>query len=103
MSNKNTKEMAKDIVMHCFRNTHLENIHAGEKNGGVGDGFGDIEMKKLMIEAVNNVYTWLTVMEQGSEYQFRNSQWKWITMYRSCHKDWNEPKLVKNLIEKKKK
>ena len=90
------KIIAKDIVLHCFRNTHLENIHAGKKNGGVGSGFSDKEMKRLMIEAVNNTYTFLVGLSKDKG--LSEATMKWIEMSRSSHQDWGEPKIVRGWL-----
>ncbi|RPI21978.1 MAG: hypothetical protein EHM61_23430 [Acidobacteria bacterium] len=76
------KRLAKFLALHCFRNTELENLHAGivpsSKTGDYSDvkvvtpygeipwaelsRFDDDEMKRLMIDVVNQTYTWLTVL-----------------------------------------
>ena len=83
------KNLAKDIAVHCFRNTHLENLHAKL------DGFTDSEMKVLMIEAVNNVYTYLYGLRWGFTKEMEN----YIAMYRGSIKDWNEPELIKEWLK----
>jgi hypothetical protein len=91
------KSLAKDIVLHCFRNTHLENIHAGKSYGGAGAGFSNAEMKKLMIEAVDKTYTFLI----GTiENRFSPMMTAGIAMYRGSHADWNEPKTVRGWLKK---
>lgn len=90
------KTLAKDIVLHCFRNIHLEHIHAGKSCGGVGTGFSDAEMKKLMIEAVNKTYTFLVGTFDN---RFSPIMSAGIITYRGSHKDWNEPKLIKEWIK----
>ncbi|OHT21693.1 hypothetical protein BHE75_03704 [Sphingomonas haloaromaticamans] len=77
------RRLALTLVENCVRNSQLENLHAGTTPGtAVGDfsdvkvvtPFGDIpwnqlsrisdeEMKALMIEVVNKVYTFITHME----------------------------------------
>jgi hypothetical protein len=77
------RRLALALVENCVRNSQLENLHAGTTPGtAVGDfsdvkvvtPFGDIpwnqlsrlsdeEMKALMIEVVNKVYTFITHME----------------------------------------
>ena len=89
------KEISKELVLHCFRNTHLENIHAGKECGGVGYGFSDGEMKKLMIECVNNVYTYLV---GKSENIFKPEIESWFFANRSSTAGWNEPQLIKEWI-----
>ena len=90
------KTLAKDIVLHCFRNTHLEDIHAGKTCGGVGSGFSDAEMKKLMIEAVDKTYTFLVGTIDN---RFSPMMSAAIVMYRGSHHDWNDPKLIKEWIK----
>ena len=70
------KRLAKYLVLRCFRNSILENLHAGtvpgSKSGDYTDvvvrtpygeipwsrlsRFDDIEMKALMIDVVNRTY-----------------------------------------------
>jgi hypothetical protein len=98
-ANDDLKNLAKDIVLHCFRNTHLEDIHAGAECGGVGAGFSDKEMKKLMIEAVDKTYTFLV----GTiENRFSPMMSTGIVMFRGSHADWDEPKIIKEwLVERR--
>src|SRR4051812_1567600 len=76
------KRLAKFMAQECFRNTELENLHAGRGPGSVtGDytdvtvvtPYGDIawpelsrlnneEMKVLMIDVVNKTYTFLSFL-----------------------------------------
>ena len=75
--------LAKAIVLHCFRNTFLEDLHAGiHPDSATGDytdvtvvsPFGEIpwnrlgrisdaEMRSLMRQCVNRVYTYLLHLE----------------------------------------
>ena len=75
--------LAKAIVLHCFRNTFLEDLHAGiHPDSATGDytdvkvvsPFGEIpwnrlgrisdaEMRILMRQCVNRVYTYLLHLE----------------------------------------
>ena len=77
------RRIALALVEQCFRNTQLEELHAGKvpesATGDYGDvkvvtPFGEIpwkeisrisdpEMKALMIEVVNKVYTFLSHLE----------------------------------------
>lgn len=121
---KNRKMLSKIIALHCFRNTYLEDIHSGivpytdnnfEEVRAVSDNpmakkeyknipwkhlsrITDEEMKRLMIEVVNNVYTFLSVMD-GSR-KFKTSQWDWFVMSSGGLEDWNEPELIEDLLEK---
>jgi hypothetical protein len=76
------KRLAKEMALRCFRNTELENLHAGivpnSKAGDYSDvkvvsPFGDIpwpelsrlsnrEMKVLMIDVVNQCYRFLSLL-----------------------------------------
>ncbi len=76
------KRLAKFMAQQCFRNTELENLHAGtvpsSKTGDYSDvkvvsPYGEIpwpelsrlndeEMKTLMIEVINKTYTFLTLL-----------------------------------------
>jgi hypothetical protein len=47
------EKFAKILVFNCVRDTFLEDIHSGEEK------FGNQEMKKLMREITNKVYTFL--------------------------------------------
>jgi hypothetical protein len=96
-TNDDIKNLAKDIVLHCFRNTYLEDLHAGKECGGVGAGFSDADMKKLMIEAVDKTYTFLI----GTiENRFSPMMSTGIVMYRGSHVDWNEPKIIEEWLIK---
>jgi hypothetical protein len=79
------KRLAKLMALRCFRNTKLEDLHAGiYPNSEVGDysdvkvvsPFGEIawnkvsrlsdeEMKGLMIDVVNRCYTFLSELFQN--------------------------------------
>jgi len=81
------KRLAKFMALQCFRNTELENLHAGmspdSKTGDYRDvkvvgphgeipwrelsRFDDEEMKTLMIDVVNKTYTWLTTLFASQE------------------------------------
>lgn len=126
LKDEGTKQLAKDIVLHCFRNTELENLHAGtspsSKKGDYSDvkvvsPYGEIpwnklsrlndeEIKKLMIEVVDKVYSFLIGM--GDDKFSKSHKW-WIFANQKGIENWNEPKLVKewfveheDLIKKKK-
>jgi hypothetical protein len=61
------KRLAKYLVQQCFRNTVIEDYHAGY---GIGPGkpkasrITQAEMKALMIEAVEKTYSFLWVLFQ---------------------------------------
>ncbi|MCB4861648.1 MULTISPECIES: hypothetical protein [Sphingobium] len=83
ISDAAARRLALALVENCVRNSQLEDLHAGTTPGtAVGDfsdvkvvtPFGDIpwnqlsrisdaEMKALMIDIVNKVYTFLTHLE----------------------------------------
>lgn len=87
------------MVLHCVRNTHLENLHAGKKNGGDGGGFGDKDMKKLLIEVVDKTYTFLSLVFH--EVEFNEDTERWFGMMRSSNANWNDPKLFEEWIKVK--
>lgn len=77
------RRIALALVEQCVRNSSLENLHAGTTPNSLSGDFSDVkvvtpfgeipwpqvsrisdeEMKPLMIEIVNRVYTFLTHME----------------------------------------
>jgi len=81
------KRLAKVMALQCFRNTELENLHAGtspsSKTGDFSDvkvvspygevlwndvsRFSDEEMKKLMIDVVNHCYSFLHLLYNDSK------------------------------------
>jgi hypothetical protein len=76
------KRLAKFMAQQCFRNTELENLHAGVVAGSMTGDYKDVnvvtpygeipwtelsrlsdeEMKVLMIEVVNKTYTFLSML-----------------------------------------
>jgi len=74
------------MVQQCFRNTELENLHAGTGPNSAAGDFSDVkvvspygeipwpdlsrlndeEMKVLMIEVVNKTYTFLSLLFTSS-------------------------------------
>jgi len=112
------KRLAKLLVLNGFRNTYLEDLHAGlvphskhdDKRDVVvfsPDGnekfkeipwkhlsrLDDDEMKKLMIECVNNVYT---ILENLTNPEFLEKLSKGLENHDFCP-EWNEPEL--NLMD----
>ena len=103
------KRLAKAIALNCFRNTELENLHAGispsTKTGNYSDvkvvtpygeipwknlsRFSDAEMKVLMIDVVDTTYTLLTMFAQSPS--FRKDILKALEK-RDFEPTWNEPK-----------
>jgi hypothetical protein len=95
---KALQSLAQMLVLHCFRNTHLENLHAGEKHGGAGGGFNDEEMKKLLIEVNDKVYTFLLLF--GGHEEMSPNFIRWINFNSGSTENWDEPKLDKEWIKK---
>lgn len=76
------KRLAKVMALQCFRNTFLEDLHAGKVPSSRSGDYSDVEvrtpdgpipwtrlsrlsdreMKRLMIEVVNQCYDFLTTM-----------------------------------------
>ena len=76
------KRLAKFMAQQCFRNTELENLHAGKVPSSQAGDYTDVyvvtpygeipwselsrlndeEMKVLMIEVVNKTYTFLSML-----------------------------------------
>lgn len=96
------KSKALRLVLNCVRNTYLEDLHAGispsSKTGDYSDvvvksPYGEIpweqlsrigqdEMKKLMIEVVNKVYTFFLLEHQLSK-----------SFFFQTPRDWYEPEI----------
>ena len=97
-------ELAKAIVAYCFRNTSLEDIHAGAVPASNAGDFSDVfvidangrkipwnrvsrisqeEMKELMKTAVNRVYAVLSRDADLEEWAIRYNQ--------SFTRRWDEP------------
>jgi hypothetical protein len=105
------KKLAKVIVLTCFRNSELENLHAGitpsSKTGDYSDvivktpygeipwnklsRFGDEEMKKLIIDVVNNTYSYLTMF--AKEKRYPKDLLESLEKHDICT-EWNEPKDI---------
>ena len=106
------KRLAKFIALQCFRNTELENLHAGRvpdsRTGDYSDvkvvspygeipwtelsRFNDEEMKTLMIDVVNHTYTWLTALfcvDNAADAMFK------LLSRTDVEPSWNEPQLVR--------
>jgi hypothetical protein len=102
-------ELAKAIVAYCFRNTNIENIHAGiTPTSNTGD-FSDVfvvdangkqipwveasrisqeEMKELMQTAVDRVYD---VLSHEGDAEFEEQVLNHALIYT---RKWDEPKAV---------
>ena len=105
---KELKNRVLRLVLNCVRNTALENLHAGtypdSKAGDYSDvkvvsPYGEIswsqlsrlsddEMKALMIEVVNKVYSFLLYEEQLSQ-----------SIRFMTPKNWNEPQIDGGFIK----
>jgi len=102
------KRLAKFMAQQCFRNTELENLHAGTGPSSETGDYTDVkvvtpsgeipwpelsrlsdeEMKVLMIEVVNKTYSFLTMMFKSS-----TTTEAMIKALRHCDMvaDWDEP------------
>ena len=98
------RKIALALVEHCVRNTGLENLHAGITPDSLAGDYSDVkvvtpygeipwpqvsrlsdkEMKALMIEVVDRVYTFLTHMDD-------------LVFVRDAAR-WDRPKLDANLV-----
>ena len=112
--NRIAEKIAKTLALTCVRNTFLEDLHAGKapvsKAGDysdvkVVDGTGqeipwtelsrlnDAEMKKLMKEIVNRLYTWF-VKSDDPEFKVKMERWVQIAQ------KWDDPELDKDFLAK---
>jgi hypothetical protein len=102
---RNLAGAAKSLVEVCVRNTFLEDLHAGtfagSKTGDYSDvkvvtPFGEIrwtelsrisdeEMKRLMIEIVNRVFTYLSYPDE-------------LARLSASTRKWDQPRLDANLM-----
>ena len=109
MKKKDVKRLAIGMAVYCVRNTFLEDLHAGtapsSKTGDYLDvkvvsPYGEIpwtnlsrldddEMRKLMKEVVNKIYTVLLRMDD-SEFVERLNRYGKLMAY-----NWDEPKDLK--------
>ena len=104
---QNAAQLAKVMALMCVRNTGLENIHAGKYPvSEIGDysdvfvrdaqgrqipwtevsHFHDGEMKALMKEVVNRLFTFLVLLDDP-EFQ------AWIQRWAMVSRKWDEPDL----------
>ncbi|PIW27255.1 MAG: hypothetical protein COW30_11095 [Rhodospirillales bacterium CG15_BIG_FIL_POST_REV_8_21_14_020_66_15] len=109
---QNVARLAKVMALMCIRNTGLENIHAGRspisETGDYSDVFvhdaqgrkipwtdvshiDDEEMKALMKEIVNRLYTFLLHIDDP---HFQALMERWATVSRK----WDEPELEKSFL-----
>jgi len=105
------QKLAKLFVSVCFRNTFLEDLHAGfgpfSKTGDYSDvkvvtpdreipwsnlsRISDEEMKKLMKECVDKMYTMLVrIFEEGDEDFLRLC----VEQNKKALYEWDEPKIT---------
>ena len=111
-SEKSLAALAKAIVALCVRNTFLEDLHAGttpsSKTGDYSDvkvvtpygeipwsklsRLSDTEMKRLMMEIVNKVYTFL---RRQNDPEFLTAFLNRGGLYTAR---WNEPGLEEDFI-----
>lgn len=87
------KTQAKAIVLYTFRNTFLEDIHAGKScptcEGDLSySHITDKEMKQLMIECVNNMYTYLKLQHDSGDGWLNFLNW-----HATQIQHWDEPIL----------
>lgn len=103
------KHLAKYMARHCFRNTELENLHAGiapsSKAGDYSDvkvvspfgeipwtgvsRFNDDEMKTLMIDVVDHCYEFLSLLFASPQ----GNRLVALLKERDAVPRWNEPQL----------
>jgi hypothetical protein len=104
------KRLAKYMVLQCFRNSRLEDLHAGISPSSAAGDFSDVqvnspygpipwtdvsrlnddEMKELMIDVVNRAYRFIhTLFDEntGAELLFRLAE-------RDPAPRWNDPTLT---------
>jgi len=107
---KALEEIAKCIVLRCFRNSKLEDLHSGtvpdSKAGDYSDvrvvtPFGEIpwnkvsrisneEMKELMIDCVNKTFTFLMNMEEDGE-SFVEKE---VAFSKRSTRNWQQPQRL---------
>ena len=80
------EKFTKALVVNCVRNTFLEDIHSGKSK------LGNAEMKCLMQEIVNKVYTFLKFSQNPKFMQLM------MLMSEGPLKDWDKPKLDKDFL-----
>ncbi|HLD44258.1 MAG TPA: hypothetical protein VJC18_02385 [bacterium] len=109
---QNVAKLAKVMALMCVRNTGLENIHAGRSPiseiGNYSDVFvhdakgqkipwadvshiNDEEMKALMKEIVNHIYTFLLHIDDP-DFQ------AWMERWATVSNKWDDPELEKSFL-----
>ena len=101
------KRLTLSLVETCFRNTMLEDLHAGRTPRSAAGDYSDVvvltpdgeipwtevsrisdeEMKTLMIECVDRVFTWLTYPEA-------------MVGIATATQGWDRPKLSPDLMKR---
>jgi hypothetical protein len=114
MKKDDVKRLAISMAVYCVRNTFLEDLHAGtvpsSKIGDYSDvnvvsPYGEIpwtnlsrldndEMRKLMKEVVNKIYTVLLRMDDPEFVEGLNQYGKLMTY------NWDKPKDLKAEVQK---
>jgi hypothetical protein len=109
-----TAILATNLVVNCVRNTYLEDLHAGKvpssKTGDYTDvkvvtPYGEIpwnelsrlsndEMKTLMIEVVDKVFTYLTFMGEN-----RKGFLEAMYLMHPSTRNWDKPKIDKSFAK----
>jgi hypothetical protein len=115
MDEKTAKQLALGLASICVRNTSLENLHAGivpasqigdnsdvfvsTPNGNIpwnqASKITDAEMKQLMIEVVDKIYT---VLLRQNDPEFVDKFKSYTARYTS---QWDEPKQLQDWFSKK--
>lgn len=105
------ERLAVAISLHCFRNSDLEDLHAGPDPASVTGDYADVmvrsadrdipwsqvarisddEMKALMIGVVDRVFTVLVAMEEN------DALLRLLTQSQREYEIWNKPKLKKGM------
>ncbi len=103
---------AKEVALHCVRNTGLENLHAGSfpetvtgdySDVKVVDGHGreipwtmlsridDVEMKAFIQEVVNKIYTYALYQDDAGLREY-------LDLFIGDLKKWDTPQLDKSMM-----
>ncbi len=109
---KAAAQYSKSFVLSCVRNTELENLHSGiapsTTTGDYSDvkvvtpygeipwnevsRFNDAEMKVLMKDIVNKVYTFMLHQKE------KNVQANMIQFGALCTPEWDEPEIDQDFL-----
>lgn len=105
-------KIAKTLALMCVHNTFLEDLHAGKvpvtKTGDYSDvkvidregkeipwmelsRLDDVEMKKLMKEITNRLFTWFALSDDPA---FATKMDRWV----QTAQKWDDPELDKDLL-----